>query len=168
MKSVPSSSGQYQIFLPFFLSSSLSLFLVFYSLLFFFFHLPKLIHITVNASQSGCAAPSSRTGDAPTQRQGQMSLWLSPNPSFLWQYLSLCPGARQGTILFCTTAAHHTSLALLWTPSPGGQQDSGMGTGHPRSPGPLCLSSKAHLIPAWKERKTLLGCCGQAAAPARA
>lgn len=94
---------------------------------------------------------------------------FSSHPTlFLWQHLSLCPGTRQQNILFHSTGAHHISLALPWSPSPGGQQGSGLGTGHPQSPGPLCLSSKTHLVPAWKERETFVRSCRQAAAPARA
>lgn len=167
VKWVPSSSGQYQSFFPSFLSFSTFLFILSLSLFLFFilfyFSLPKLIYITVNASQSGHAALCSKNRTSPNKELGtdvpmaHLALLSSG---------STCPGTRKGNILFCTTAAHHVSLVLPWTPRPGGQQDSGLGTGHSQSPGPLCLSSKAHLVLAWKDRETFMGYCMQAAAPA--
>lgn len=146
VKCVPSSSGQYQACLPPFLSLSLCLsffshqVFLFLILYFFFFFFPqKIMGITVNASQPGCA---SRAGHSPNPEPDVPTALT--HSSFSRQRLSPCPSTQQGDILSCAHSSPCIPSAAL-APSPGGQQV--LGWGQDIHSVPLPSACPAKLIP---------------------
>lgn len=129
MKSVCSSSGQYQVFLPFFLSFFNFIFISCFLYFFFFsfFFSPKSNLYNSKCLPVWVCSPHLQNRRSPNPEPGT-DIPLAHSIFFPLALPELVPGTRQGNILFCPIAAHDTLLALPWTPRPGGQQDSGLGT----------------------------------------